>query len=448
MNGDLFAGRFRLSGLLGTGGDASVYRAVDVRSGDDVAVKVLHPHLATETGFRERFLAQARLAAAVRAPGLVPVIAFGVDEEEGESAWLAMGVAPGGTLAERVRESGPLMVGDAVHLAREVLAALSAVHAAGLVHRDVTPSNVMVDGEGERMRAVLLDLGLAGRRGEAATVGRAADGAEGAGTTGSGSSGVRIQGTVDWMSPEHLSADPVDERGDVYQVGALLYFCVTGSRPFPRASAEEVLRAHRSAPPPIASVVAPGVPSVIDRVIVRAMLKRPADRYPSAEAMAEALTSATAALREESPTPGSTERMAVPLSGAEMAATRVLPAASRAVTAPRAAGAARGRTTAPRTSENTTRLVAASTTSRPGRAKLPRRRVRRRLWSWWGSSSPRCSGARCGCWRPPTAAARPRSRCPAARRLLRLRPRTRRRPVRPRRPPRSPSPSRRSPVCR
>ena len=343
----LVAGRFRLGGLLGSGGTASVFSARDERTGRTVAVKLLHPHLSRSETVRDAFLLEARRAARIRHPGIVSVIDLGVFDDHGSTiAWIAQALLPGATLAEHVRDGGALAVPDAVSLAGEVLDALGAAHAAGLVHRDVSPANVMVhvDGDG-RPRATLLDFGLADAAGETA---RGDDVLRSTGDAAA--SGV--VGNAEYASPEQLSGHPVGPAGDLYQVGGLLYFALTGRPPFSGADRSALVRAHLTAPPPVPSVVARGIPSELDRVVVRAMLKDPDDRFADAARMRDAILAAVAVRRPSvAPTPGdapaSTPGAAsAPAADAVLARTLVSPmpelreASTAAVTAASATAAA------------------------------------------------------------------------------------------------------------
>ncbi|MBN9153307.1 MAG: protein kinase [Microbacterium sp.] len=280
----LIAGRFRVGSLLGTGGSASVFRAVDTSSGETVAVKILHPELSRRPALRRAFVAEADRVRGLRHPHLAAVVDAGIAHGPGGPiAWIAQELAPGSTLAETVELVGPLTVAQATTVAIDLLDALEAVHAAGLVHRDVSPSNVMVALAGDAVAAVtLLDFGLADAAGRTA---HGSDLLRSSATT----EAATVIGNVRYASPEQLRGAPVGPRGDLYQAGATLFFALTGSEPFPRADVREAIRAQLAAPPPVASAHVRGIPPSLDRAIVRAMLKQAGDRHPDARAFAAEL---------------------------------------------------------------------------------------------------------------------------------------------------------------
>ena len=281
----LISGRYRLGALLGTGGSSSVFAAVDTRSGDSLALKILHPELSLSPRLRDAFFREARAAGRVRHPNIVAVQDVGVhDDAEEPQAWIALDLASGTTLAEHVGQAGPLPVQDALTVGLAVLQALVAAHGAGLIHRDISPANIMVDpaedGSLHSAGIRLLDFGLADAAGRAA-LGSDVLGSEPA----DGAGPVGVLGSVNYMSPEQAAGVPVDERGDLYQLGGVLYFALTGRPPFARESAAAVMRAHALTPPPVPSVVRAGIPRGVDRIVVRALLKHPDDRFESADQM-------------------------------------------------------------------------------------------------------------------------------------------------------------------
>lgn len=357
----LISGRYRLGALLGTGGSASVFAAIDTRSGEQIALKILHPALSVTPRLREAFFREARAAARVRHANIVAVLDVGVHDEGTEPlAWIALELAPGQTLAEHVEGSGALSVADALTVALGVLRGLGAAHAAGLIHRDVSPANIMIDPAADGFLAIgsvrLLDFGLADAAGRAATGSDVLRSETAAGQPPPGADAVGVLGSVHYMSPEQAAGVPVDERADIYQLGGVLYFALTASAPFPRDSAAAVMRAHALTPPPVPSVVRPGIPRGVDRLVVRALLKDKQDRFASAEEMRQAILALEPA-EDSAPADDHTRRFAaaawVPVPPADDGRTVVLargahqppahqPAARRPVPA-RPASPARGR---------------------------------------------------------------------------------------------------------
>lgn len=286
----VISGRFRIIELLGTGGSASVFLADDVRTGQRVALKILHPHLTERAAARSFFLAEAARASRLQHPHSVRVIDVGEDLDRSEPVvWIALEVVAGATIAEHVRATGPVSPSVAVRLLVPVLEVLDAAHAAGLVHRDVSPTNVMVardnDGRLDPGSVRVLDFGIADDAGRPAVGADELLSARDRGRMG-------VLGNASYMSPEQVRGDAVDARGDVYQAGALLYFTLVGHAPYRREDVAQIARAHLEAPPPVPSVERPGVPRSLDRIVVKAMLKDPADRFASAQAMRDALTAA------------------------------------------------------------------------------------------------------------------------------------------------------------
>ncbi len=295
MTVDLVAGRFRLTSLLGSGGTAAVFAAEDERMRRRVALKLLHPHLAAEPASWEAFFEEVRAARSIAHPLLAEIFDAGVQEGNPPVVWIAMELVEGVTLEDHVRERGPLDPAAARTLADGMLDALAAVHGGGVVHRDLTPANVMFDPgpldpfDAARFRdgIRLLDFGLAD------VPGRSTRGSDALLAVADGGAGEGVVASVPYASPEQLSGAPVTEASDVYQAGATIYFALTGQAPF-RGSTAAVIAAHLSAPPPVPSARRRGIPSRLDRVVAGAMLKRPEDRYPDAAAMRRALAAAPA----------------------------------------------------------------------------------------------------------------------------------------------------------
>lgn len=286
MSDSLIAGRFRLRGLLGSGGTAAVFAADDTLTGERVALKLLHPHLAEDPARWDAFFEEVHAAQAIEHPNIAGIVDAGAVDDGTPVVWIAVELAVGTTLGDLVREHGPLDTARARIVGERVLAALAAAHAEGVVHRDVTPANVMVDPDAPDDAAFaasvrLLDFGLADVPGRATVGGDALL---------SGAAGVEtgVVASVAYASPEQLRGDPVTESSDLYQTGAVLFFALTGRAPF-GGDAASVARAHVSAPPPLPSARRRGIPRAFDRVVATALLKDPADRFADAAAMQDAL---------------------------------------------------------------------------------------------------------------------------------------------------------------
>jgi serine/threonine protein kinase len=258
LPGDVFAG-CRVEGVAGRGGMGIVYRAVQLSLDRPVALKLIAPEHAADPGFRERFEREARLAAAIDHPNVVPVYAAG--EEEG-TLYLVVRYVRGTDLHALIASEGPPSPARAAALVAQMAAGLDAAHAAGLVHRDVKPANALISASGDHV--YLSDFGLS----------RLA-----ASDTRLTTSGAWL-GTAAYASPEHLQGGRTDARSDVYALGCVLHAALTGEPPFPRATVPATMLAHLHEPPPQPSER--GLPEAFDTVVARALAKDPADRYPSA----------------------------------------------------------------------------------------------------------------------------------------------------------------------
>jgi len=257
--GALLAG-CRIEGVIARGGMGVVYRAVQLDLQRPVALKVITADRAGDPEFRERFTRESRMAAAIDHPNVVPVYAAGEDRG---ALYIVMRFVPGRDLHALIKDDGPLPAPRAAAIVAQVAAALDVAHAAGLVHRDVKPANVLL-AAGSGDHAYLSDFGLT----------RTLDPLEP--LTDSGS----WIGTVDFASPEQLAGERVDSRSDVYSLGCVLYAALTGVPPFPRETVPATLLAHLRDPVPRPS--ATGADQFFDRIVARALAKEPDDRYPSA----------------------------------------------------------------------------------------------------------------------------------------------------------------------
>jgi len=270
------AGRYSLERELGRGGMGIVYLAREMRLDRLVAIKLLPPARASDGRLRDRFLREARTAAKLSHPHIIPI--FAVDEV-GEFVFFAMAYVAGETLTERVSRRGPLPPSDAARVLREVAWALAYAHSQGLVHRDVKPDNIML--EETTGRALVADFGIAGLVRDAA-----------------GLDGGEVIGTPEFMSPEQALGEQVDGRSDLYALGIVGFFTFSGKLPFEAEKAAEVLARQVTEPAPPLASVAPGVPRRIAQAIDRCLAKDPADRPPSGENVAEQLGVALEQRRE------------------------------------------------------------------------------------------------------------------------------------------------------
>lgn len=257
-------GKYDLVRKIGSGGMSSVFKAIDRESDRAVAVKVLPPGLDEEQSFKARFEREAKILMRLRHPNIVPILDFG--EVDGVY-YIVMPLMEVGTLRERIN-SGPLKPEEGAHIVRQIAEALQHAHDMDLVHRDVKPSNILLDEEGN---AWLSDFGTA----------RVLDAT--ANLTGSS-----LIGTPQYMSPEQARGDPVTHRADVYALGVVLYQMSTGKLPFNAQSPLAIAMKHASEPLPHPNAINPKLPEAIAHVLIKALEKRPQDRFPSALALSEA----------------------------------------------------------------------------------------------------------------------------------------------------------------
>jgi predicted Ser/Thr protein kinase len=260
-------GRYSIEHELGRGGMGIVYLAHEVALDRPVALKLLPPALTVHENLRERFLREARTAAKLSHPNIVPI--FAVDQVDG-FVFFAMAYVNGESLGQRIRNRGPLPVAEAARVLREVAWALAYAHAQGVIHRDVKPDNILLEaGSG---RALVTDFGIAHLKDE------------------SGGTAVgEILGTAEFMSPEQASGEPVDARSDLYSLGVVGFHALSGNLPFQAPTVSAVLAKHITQPAPPVTTAAPETPSKLAQAVDRCLRKDPAQRFADGEALAEAL---------------------------------------------------------------------------------------------------------------------------------------------------------------
>jgi serine/threonine protein kinase len=262
---------YRLEEQIGLGGMAVVFRAQDERLRRHVALKILSPALAADEDFRHRFIRESRSAAAVDDPHIIPV--FEARDADGV-LFIAMRYVPDGDAGTLVRRLGPLPIGRAAAIISAVASALDAAHAAGLVHRDVKPANMLVDARPGRPDHVYLsDFGLT----------------KGSWSSASLTSTGHFMGTLDYCAPEQIRGERVDARTDEYALACAAFMLLSGEPPFHRDEGMAVLYAQLSAPPPRLTSRRPDLPPAVDEVLMRALAKAPGDRYASCGEFADAV---------------------------------------------------------------------------------------------------------------------------------------------------------------
>ncbi|HEX8683179.1 MAG TPA: protein kinase, partial [Ardenticatenaceae bacterium] len=260
-------GRYELRRKLGGGGSGAVYAAWDDNLEREVALKVMVPAPGAPPELLSRFHQEAILTARMNHPNIVPI--YDVGEDEG-LFYIAMRRLPGNTLGDMLGERGPLPQAEAIRVALPIAEALSYAHQRGIVHRDLKPANVLFD---EEERALLADFGIA----------KALDtAAEGITVTG------MTIGTPAYMSPEQASGSAVDHRSDIYSLGILLYQMVTGRPPY-QGNAPTVMRAHLFETPTPPSELRPDLLPDLEKIILKAIAKRPDDRFGSVNEMLDSL---------------------------------------------------------------------------------------------------------------------------------------------------------------
>ena len=269
MKGMVFAERYKLEEFIGQGGMSLVYRAVDVRTGHNVAVKILKSEYNGDKEFLERFQREAQAASLMSHHNIVNLLDVGV---EGEFRYLVLEYVKGNTLKDIIRQRGRLNSATAIQVTVRILSALQHAHDNGIIHRDIKPQNVLIHSDGH---VKVADFGIA-RMTNAFTI----------------SKGDTVVGSVHYSSPEQATGSVVEATSDIYSTGVVLYEMLTGRVPFVGDTPVAVAMQHiNDAPPPVTDL-APETPPAVIAVLMKAMAKSPADRYQNAREMADALLKA------------------------------------------------------------------------------------------------------------------------------------------------------------
>jgi serine/threonine-protein kinase len=256
------AGRYSLERELGRGGMGIVYLARDVCLDRLIAIKLLPPDLAARPSLRERFMREARTAARLSHPNIVPIHAV---EEAGSLVWFVMAYVPGESLGQRLRDRGALNPAEASRVLRDVAWALAYAHGQGVVHRDVKPDNILLEAGGRR--ALIADFGIAAPIEQ----------------------GGEVVGTVAYLSPEQATGERVDARSDLYGLGVVGYYALSSRLPYPVTTLDALVERQLAGPPPPLISVAPHLPRALARTIDRCLATMPTARFQTGEELAEGL---------------------------------------------------------------------------------------------------------------------------------------------------------------
>jgi tRNA A-37 threonylcarbamoyl transferase component Bud32 len=348
----VLVGRYRLEEVIGRGGMSTVYRGTDLALDRTVAVKVaMDPLLERDPVYTARFKREARAAASLNDPGVVTVFDAGAD---GPTRYIVMEYVEGRDLSEILREDGPLPAPRAARIGEQIAATLAAAHAAGIVHRDIKPGNVMITGphpagpptspDASREQVKVLDFGIA-RTPDGATLTQTAS----------------VLGTAPYMSPEQATGQPADARSDIYSLGCVLYEMLTGKPPFMGDMPAAVLHQHVrvAAKPP--SALRPSVPPALDALVLAMLAKAPQDRPQTAAEVRDRLAAYETATEPTQPI---------------TAATVAMPAADALAVAAAAAAAAADVPLVATVPQAATPAPAAAAAAGPGAPTAPGRRGR------------------------------------------------------------------------
>ena len=269
MKGMVFAERYKLEDFIGQGGMSLVYRAVDIRTGHSVAVKILKSEYNSDKEFLERFQREAQAASLMSHHNLVNLLDVGV---EGEYRYLVLEYVNGNTLKDIIRQKGRLNYQTAIQITVRILSALQHAHDNGIIHRDIKPQNVLIHADGH---VKVSDFGIA-RMTTAFTI----------------SKGDTVVGSVHYSSPEQATGSVVEATSDIYSTGVVMYEMLTGRVPFVGDTPVAVAMQHVQDPPPPITDFAPETPPAVVAVVMKALEKNPKNRFQSAREMADALMKA------------------------------------------------------------------------------------------------------------------------------------------------------------
>ena len=273
LTGELIDGRYQLQKLLAAGGMASIYAALDTRLDRNVAVKIMHSHLANDEDFVNRFIREAKATASLSHPNIVAIQDQGWNEGGSPAVFIVMELIDGFTLRELIAERGALSPLEALRYLSPVVSALAAAHKAGIIHRDIKPENILISTDG---RVKIADFGLA-RGGDI-------------GSTMTAESSV-ILGSVSYLSPEQVQRGISDTRSDIYSLGILFFELLTGERPFAADSPIQIAYKHVNERVPAPSTIKSTIPAAVDRIVTKATDPNPDKRYRDAAELQLALQS-------------------------------------------------------------------------------------------------------------------------------------------------------------
>jgi len=271
--GSILDDKYRIEEKIGEGGMGKVYRAVHIHMDNTVAIKILHPHMASDATALERFRREARAAAHIRHPNAVVVTDFGVAKDSG-IAYLVMEFLEGVELRAKMKEQKQLDYEESFHIVQQTCSALQAAHAKGIIHRDLKPDNIwLLASEEGQARVKVLDFGIAKLKSSA--------------DTGTLTQQGMIVGTPYYMSPEQCKGEELDARSDIYSLGIILYEMLTGQVPFQASTPVGVVLKHANEPPRPPRELREGIPLTVQDVILRALKKLPEERQDSAIQLAQ-----------------------------------------------------------------------------------------------------------------------------------------------------------------